>query len=308
MNRIILHLSRSLRHHFSLMFATFTVLTGSFAVVAGLFLFQKNTEKLISLWGENLEMVVYLDETASNQQISSIEQDLKNDQRIDNVQLISKQDALKDFQIQMASYAPDFVEDIKLLSFIPQSFLVRLKSSLIENSPLEALKSISSHVETFSGVQNVSYGQDWVSQYSGLVKATRQIGFWIIACIIAACAFVVANSVSSSIQQRKYEIEVLELVGASRFSIRLPFLIEGFFIGLISSVSALAVLYFAFTELRSFLMTNPVTSALSLHLNYFDFMHMLALTLVASGLGVISSALVLRKLNTGWAAAESLGQ
>ena len=108
----------------------------------------------------------------------------------------------------------------------------------------------------------------------------------------------------TSVAMRREEIEVLELVGATRSYIRTPFILEGAFMGLVSSALALGFSYVVFHYIELFVKNNFDPKFL-----YFNFTNLnwtLSTLIVLSGIliGALGAGLSVSKVNSGWAATE----
>ena len=113
--------------------------------------------------------------------------------------------------------------------------------------------------------------------------------------IVIAVIFIVSNTIKLTIYARREELEVLGLVGATRFFIKAPFLIEGILQGAIGAVLALVMLtgcYFAFLyNAGNFLAVNPVTAGLS----FLTPAHLAGIFFCGIGLGFIGSSTSLKR-------------
>jgi cell division transport system permease protein len=305
MKRYFVHLLTSFKHHTGLTLVTMIVLTASFFVSGSLMIVGQNLDRVLTLWGESLQMSVYLKEGTSKEQAEVIQAKLKSDRRIAKANYINRTEALANFQEQMASYAPDLLNDAQLLKFIPESLQIQISQSVSSALQLKTLQDLASELGTDPFVESVSYGQDWVKTYSSVVGAVSKAGVWVITLILAAAGFVISNSVSSSIHQRKNEIEVLELVGASKWMIRGPYLFEGFFLGALAGGFSLLVLAVSFEAIRNFLEVELAFLQLSHHLHFFGVLQNILFILGAASVGLLSSAFSLRKLNDGWSASRA---
>ncbi|MEZ4871772.1 MAG: hypothetical protein R2827_05890 [Bdellovibrionales bacterium] len=80
---------------------------------------------------------------------------------------------------------------------------------------LKLLKSVASTLETFSGVDSTSFGQDWVENYATVVRSFRASSLFLLFVLFAGGMMIVSNSIKNSLAQRREEIEIMELVGAT---------------------------------------------------------------------------------------------
>jgi cell division transport system permease protein len=283
-------------------FATMTVLLASFCVIAGVLTMSHNLSNVLTLWGESLQVSVYLDESATPEGISAVDRFLNQDRNVDKINFVTKEQALNQFRDQMASYAPDLLNDGDLLKFIPASFQFSLNKTVPTNEHLSVLQALASSLKMQAGVAEVSYGQDWIKSYSALTQGLQWVGALFILIIFVSAGFVMSNSIQSSIQQRRSEIEVLELIGATAKYIRRPFIIESAAIAGLSSSLALALCYGIFVAAKSSLREQISMMQLSEHIEFIPVSQVLGVVLFSIVLGGLASWICVRSINTGWAA------
>jgi cell division transport system permease protein len=94
------------------------------------------------------------------------------------------------------------------------------------------------------GVDEVIYGQNYVQKLFSITAIVGTIAFLIIVVLLLAAIVLIFNTIRLAIHARRKEIEVMKLVGATNWFVRLPFLFEGFFEGFIGSVISVVLLYF----------------------------------------------------------------
>lgn len=290
----------------SLRFATVMVLTASFAVLQLLGLFAVNLQNALTMWGQELQVNVYLGDQATPDQTTQVQNFLKNNDSIDHVQYISAEKALGNFKEQMASYAPDIIKDEDLLKVIPASLQFSLSDKVAVQDQLSTMKSLASQLKTQAGVDDVSYGQDWVKAYSSLVLGVKSSLGVLILVIAGAALFVISNAIRQSISQRRDAIEVLELVGATASFIRRPFLKEGAILSFISGGLALAISAGIFSWLQKSMQQQLQFFQLASNVHFFNVGQSLLVLLATTALGFFASYLCLRSLNDGWAASQKV--
>ena len=288
----------------ALRFSTILILTASFSVISGVMLVRENLQRVLTLWGESLQMTVYLSENATPESTNEIATTLKNNDRLDKVQYVSNDEALKQFREQMASYAPDLLNDSELLKAIPSSFQFSLNSKIKPENQLNEMQNIANQLKLQPGVDEVSYGQDWVKSYSQIAMAINWSGYVFAFVIIGCAVFVISNCIRSSIHQRREEIEVLELIGATPSYIRRPFLMEGLALCGISSIAGILTAFGLFSVAQNSLQSQISFLQLSQHVQFLRFETVAAILLCSLMLGWGATTLCLRSLNDGWAASR----
>jgi cell division transport system permease protein len=304
MKRIIFHISKSWNHHFKLHLATLIVLIASFTVVAGVLTLNHNLLRILTLWGESMQVSVYLDENVNDKQILALQEFLKGQEKVTDAKLIDKDQALDLFREQMASYAPDILSDKDLRKFIPASLQFGINKAVAAQNQLEVMQELAASLKAMSGVEDVSYGQDWVRSYSAVTQTIQWAGHFFVLIILTAAAFVTANSIHNSISQRRNEVEVLELIGATSNYIRLPFLVEGSLLGSFAGILAVGFCAGLFAATKDYFHGQLAFLQLSSQISFIPFQTCLLIIIFGSGLGFLTSWLCLRNINDGWAAVQ----
>lgn len=288
----------------ALKFATFFVITSCYLVIAASLVFGLNLKSLLSKWGEDVQMTVYLSPDVTESQKKVIEKNLQSHAAIENFEFISQTKALDDFREQISSYAPDVTKDEDLLNLIPSSYQIRLQKNIPITEQTQALKGVELAVAKLEGVDEVSYGQDWIEKYSALLRVVDIVFYALIFIIVIASLFVASNSLRASIANRRDEIVVLEMIGATFSSIRRPYLIEGALTGFFASVvavglSALGVYLFKSqaSGVLSFLKLNETIRFLSMAGSF-------GLVMAGAGIGALASFMCVRSINDGYAGSK----
>ncbi len=303
--RIITHIGKSWRHHLSLQMATLVVLVASFVVISGVINISYNLQRILTLWGESMQVSVYFNESATEQNISAVQKFLDEDQQVEKPKYVTKEAALGVFKEQMASYAPDLLNDKDLAKFVPSSVQFGLNKTVGASEQLGVMKSLSDTLKVMAGVEDVSFGQEWVKSYSTVTRVLTWGGGIFILIISISAAFVMANSIHSSIAQRRTEIEVLELVGATRNYIRTPFVWEGALLGGGSSLLALLLSFGGFTALKDYLHAQIAFLQLSSQIQFIGPGIIFGVMTFGVLAGALSSWICVRNINDGWAATHA---
>lgn len=298
------HVAKTWTHHLSLQLATLAVLSASFIMVVSTLAVSDNFHRILTLWGESVQVSVYLNESADSESKDQIQKYLGADSRIHKAQFVTKEKALTSFREQMASYAPDLLADGELLKFIPESFQFSITEQVPASDQLAVLQELAGKIQNLPGVDEVSYGQDWVKAYSSIIHFFGLLGGLIISLVILAGAFVLANAIHTSVASRRDEIEVMELIGATRADIRTPFIIEGMLMAVFASVLALSGSYAIFVAAKDYLYTQISYLQLATHIEFLSFGSVLLIIIGSACLGALSAFFCVFRINDGWAAAR----
>lgn len=102
------------------------------------------------------------------------------------------------------------------------------------------------HINTFEGVDVIQSHDDLAEKIDAIKQGIYVAGFWIIAILIIISLVIVSNTIRVTMYNRKLEISIMKAVGATDAFIRIPFVVEGVLIGLISALVSEGLIYFCY--------------------------------------------------------------
>jgi cell division transport system permease protein len=295
---------RSWRHHFSLQVATVLVLSMVMVILSFVLGMKQNLSLLNSIWGDNLELTIYMKEKIEPGSMAQMVRELQDKKEIGEVNVVNKELALRRFISRMGNLAPDFVRSPEFENPLPTSIEVKLKADSSPKAKVEMLKGLAQELVKNKSVEDVSYGQGWIENWAGFLTSVQVFSGAAVTLTILLGLFVIGNSIRVSLSQRRDEIEIMELVGATPRWIRTPFIVEGALLGLFAS----AVSYGVGSTLQS-VAVDYLKGSLSFW-SVFQELHPLNVIgwAIVSGIGMafgaIGAYVCVRNLNSGWAAAE----
>ncbi len=223
-----------------------------------------NLDAVLQKWTKSFGLVVYLDKDVSSKTEGKLKDAFAADPDISNVNFISKDRALKELRQTLGSDASlvDEIGDNPL----PSSFELSLKRELLKP---EIVEQKSKKIMQMTGVEEVQYGEKWLSSLYTIARVLK-LSILIFGCfILIAIIFITYSTIKIFFFRRKEEIETLKLLGATRGFIRMPFLLEGLFIGIVcGTMSALSLFGFNYLvatrvpeflpSIKSVIVTLPV--------------------------------------------------
>ncbi len=292
---ILQNIKRSFRHHPTTQTTTLFVLTATFFVIASFFCVQKNLQHVFEVWGESVQYTVYLRDMISPEALKKIRQKLESSNQFESINFVEKSEAAKKFKIEMGLYSAGLLSDADFGNPLPASFETKLK-------PNQSVQSLTSALTQMDGVDEVSYGQGWIENYLTFIKTFARASNFLMALLLVASLFIVSFSIRSAISQRRDEIEILELVGATSRMIKAPFLAEGAFIGSAASLFAILFCYgFYHWQLQFF---EDSIALWKLNLQFLSLFQSMGFIGLGGFFGWLSAYFCVQTQASGWAAAE----
>ncbi|MBT0662779.1 permease-like cell division protein FtsX [Geobacter pelophilus] len=230
-------------------------------IIAVFLLLLVNLEGVAHEWTRQVQVTVYLEKEPASQELSQIVSRIKSLQYTDSVNFITKEDALKRFRARLRGQE-SLMEGVTA-DLLPASIEITLKKGGRDS---ESVESFVSRLKQIPGVSEVQYGEEWVRKLTTFMQLARFVVTLIGGFLLISVLFIVSNTIKLTIYARKDELEILSLVGATRFFIKAPFLIEGIIQGFVGSLLALILLsasYYTFLyNAADFLRLTPTSSGL----------------------------------------------
>lgn len=219
-----------------------------------------NLENFTRTLPERFTMVVYLQDSASQEDTQKLIAQLKNKDYVSGTKYISRDQALS----EMKRTLKDVSNVLEGLDENPLSSAIELKLKK-ESVTAPAVKTISEELKKMPGVDDVYY-EAKIAETVYLLKTSIENMSIIILCIISfVVLFVISSTVKILLYRRKTEIEIIKLLGATGGFIRAPFLIEGGVIGFLGGVFAsIGATFFYYSLTTSFSAFMPILKTMVL--------------------------------------------
>lgn len=179
------------------------------------------------------QVTVYFQSATTEDEIAALREELENSGRTSHVKYISKQEAFNIYK--------EITKDNPMLLEMTNASILPASLEIYAKKP-EYLPEIAAQLENRPGVDEVQFQKVIVDRLLNLTNAVKDATFVLVAFLIIMAVVVIIATTSFKIALRKDEIEILQLLGASGMYIIKPYLKEGFFLGLVSSILAFATL------------------------------------------------------------------
>lgn len=268
---------------------TILVLAIALALPAAFYLFMSNAQAVSKQWDGGVKMTVYLQESASDQQAHKLLNQLNLRPEFDEVTFISKEDGLAMFK-QYSGLG----EGLDHLNQNPLPYSITLKPTESFASPSQ-LEQLAQELTQLSIVDQVKLDSDWIKKYNSILDISEQIATFISVMLALGVLLIVGNTIRLAILNRREEIQIIKLVGATDAFIRRPFLYAGFWYGLIAALLAALMVSIMFMLLQ-----QSTSQLAQLYSSEFSLLGLapsftLSLLLVGALLGLMGAWISVRK-------------
>lgn len=233
--------------NFIMSFASFSIMMVSLLQISVAVLLLMNLDVVMTNIEETNEITIYVEEGATDDTVSHIHEVLLNNANLTDVQYYSKEAALDDFREDMAEYAEllDYLESNPM----PETFLVRVVD-------LSQIRATVTAINGIDGVEQVKAPYDFAGALVDIRSAFSVIIIGVLAVLVIVSVVIVSNTIRTSVFSRRTEITIMKYVGATDGFIKLPFFVEGCFVGILSGVAAWGVTWFAYDSVYSLFVDN----------------------------------------------------
>lgn len=227
-------------------------------LLLGLFyIISTNTSRIMVGLRGKVEMEAFLQEPITQQRINAIQEEMNAVEGVERVQYISKEEAAKVFR-------QEFGEEVgSVLNFnpLPPSFKLYLREEFRNAQKAEL---ISTTIKRLHGVDDVIYRREMLEFIEKQSKVLDLVGFGLGMIIGLSAIFLVSNTIRLTIYAKRKSIQTMKLVGASRWFVRAPFIIEGGIQGILGGMVAAGMIYYLLShavrmvsvELAEFIMVD----------------------------------------------------
>ncbi len=260
----------------SIMCTTITLILVSVAVVCA-----ANIENATKSIEDELSIVVYLNSSVTEEEIENIKADIESQENVADITFKSK----TEWKEEMSAYDDTFET---VLNYLDENPL--MDSFILKVNDVEHLSETSEYIKSITGVDTVKYGEGMVEDIVSAFDVVEKIVVVVVIALIFVTAFLISNTIKLTIFSRRNAIEIMRLVGASNISIKLPFIFEGFIIGLIGAIIPICVTIYGYVILYDVL-NGHVFSNMIVLIKPFNFVLFVSLALVILGaiVGMIGS-------------------
>lgn len=199
------------------------------------------------------QVIAYFDVKATDPVIQNVRDEMAKKSYVLETKFVSKEDALRIFKQE--NQKDPLLAELVTADILPASVEVSAKS-------VSALETISTDLKSLPGVEEVVYQKDIIQNLSRWTKTLRQSGIAVTSALFAITLLLVVVILSLRVAVKRKEIGIMHLLGASRWYIRAPFLIEGIIYGLIGALcgwlGGFIVILYATPAIVSFFGSIPV--------------------------------------------------
>lgn len=282
---------KSVFRNFSLSLASISCIAITLIIVAVSIVVSFNVENFTQEIERDLTIVVFVDNDATQEEVNNVKQELEKINEINKKEIVYKDknsiknDMAKESEVFNTVMAEWDEKDNPL----KDTFQVKVKNA-------EKIGVTADKIKKIKKVSVVRYGEGMVEKMILSFETIKKITYVAVIALILVTIFLIINTIKLTIFSRKREISIMRLVGASNFTIKTPFIIEGMILGMLGSLLPIGLIIFGYPALYDKL-GGYVFSPLVKLIGSASFVYTTSLIVLVIGIivGMMGSASAVRK-------------
>lgn len=229
LGRCIRDAFKSVIRNFSLSLASISCITITLIIVAIAIMASLNVTNFTDLIEKDMTIVAFVDNEATERDLEIIKTEINSLQNIQNIEFISKEEVGEQIKQESEVFEVVLSEFKEGESPLKDTYQIKVKD-------IEKIKITADEIKEISMVSVVRYGEGMVEKLVSAFDSIKNVTYGIVIALIIVTIFLIVNTIKLTISARKREISIMRLVGASNFTIKTPFIVEGMILGVLGSV------------------------------------------------------------------------
>jgi cell division transport system permease protein len=245
-----------------------------------------NADNIIDTLESENEIVAYIDENYSTEEAKALEPDFLDLDNVNSVVFVSRDQAFDDFKDQFSN----------------STFLSDLDSSILRDRYVIYLDDISlmedtlNQVRGIQGVAEASGHLEIAEGFATLRNVVSAVSILLVAVLLVISLFIMSNTIKLTTFERREEIAIMKMVGATNNYIKFPFVVEGMLLGFVGALAAYIAQWGLYMLIGEKVVESAQLGFLSL-VSFADLAIPLLLLFIVMGLGVgiVGSLMAIKK-------------
>lgn len=227
-----------------------TTMIVSLSIFGAFLMMVKDLNHLTDVIGSKVQIVIFLKKDAN---LEKVHVDVSKIEGVVNSEAISKEKGWQELKSELKDSIE--LENIENQNPLPDTIQVNV------NNPKE-VDNIAARLKNIPEVDEIKYSKELAEYIDQLSQLVKIVGSVIVTIFGFSMLAIIVNTIRLAVNSRKGEIEIMRLVGATDWFIRMPFLLEGVFFGFFSAIVTSGILYFvrsfSISQIKTFLPFMPL--------------------------------------------------
>ncbi|MDD6878797.1 MAG: permease-like cell division protein FtsX [bacterium] len=280
---------KSVKRNFSLSLASISCISITLIIVAASIIVSMNVNNFTRLIEKDVTVVVFMNKDVDKKGLETFESELSKIENIASVKFKSKEESKNEMMKESDLFASTMSEWSDDENPLKDSYLIKVDN-------IEKIKNTAASIKDLENVEVVNYGEGMVEKLVSAFSLIKKISILLVAVLIVVTVFLIINTIKLTIFSRKREISIMRLVGASNFSIKNPFVIEGMLLGALGSILPIILVIYGYLAFYNHFEGQLFSSLIKL-INPTPFIYQISLLVLILGIivGMFGSSRAVRK-------------
>lgn len=212
---------RGIFQHRFMSFAAVIITVACLLIMGSFSILTYNVNLIVDDLNQTNEVMVYVDETYSDQEAASVGTSLNMVDNVYNAVPVSKEEALEQFE-----------KDYGHMGVQKDDLRFRFRVVLEDNS---LMRQTVAEIEKIPGVANISAPYELAEKFASVEQVLQMVSAVMILALLVVSLLLISNTIKMAMYHRQKEISIMKMVGATNGFIRIPFMVQGFLLGMVGA-------------------------------------------------------------------------
>ena len=222
---------RGIFQHGFMSFAAVCVTVACLVIVGSFSILAYNLDIMVEELNQTSEILVYVDSSLTDAEAKSIGTKINMLDNVLKATFVSREEALEDF---INDHEGDSAFSGVQAGDLRHRFVVTLEDNT-------KMQQTDNHLKQIPGVAKTNAAYELAEGFSTIQSVLHMVSYAIIAVLLIVSLLIISNTVKLAMYDRKDEIAIMKMVGATNGFIRTPFVVEGFTLGMIGAILAFGI-------------------------------------------------------------------
>ncbi len=237
-------------------FASIGLLISCLLLTGAAVLFSYNIDSAMKAIEGNNSVKIYMTQNLPTLSAIKVGEEIKKLDNIETCEFVPKDDAIQQYMNILGDKDGTMLQGMTGKDNpLPDAFKVSFKD-------LSKYKETAAQIKKISGVASINDYSDIAQKLTNLDRMITMVGFWIILLLSLVSLFIISNTIRVTMFSRRVEISIMKSVGATNWFVRVPFIVEGMIIGIVSGALSSLILLLLYnkmmTSITSIMLFAPV--------------------------------------------------
>ncbi|MBE1555035.1 permease-like cell division protein FtsX [Sporosarcina limicola] len=229
---------KSIRRNSWMTFASVSAVTVTLLLVGVFIVIMMNLNLLADSIENDVEIKVIADPAADEEAVKKLEEQVRNTEGVLEVVYSSRDEELN----TMIKSFGDELNLYKQSNPLGDALYVKAKDP-------QQTATVAKKINTYDYTDKVEYGEEKVNKLFKVLNTSRNVGLVLILALLFTAMFLISNTIRITIVARGKEIEIMKLVGATNNFVRIPFILEGVWLGILGAIIPMVIISVSYNNL-----------------------------------------------------------